>query len=117
VLHVATLLRQRATRRDLRVLDISKKRRARLCPRATDSRLCPRDGGGFRLTQVKHLLRDVSEVIEASFLQINHHRRGRAGDLWPFTPTHADSSDLLNLAVNARDAMLRVRHAAFARGK
>jgi CheY-like chemotaxis protein len=64
-------------------------------------------GGGLRLTQVKHLVRDVSEVIQASFPKSIVLDEYVPGDLWPVraNPTQIHQI-LLNLAVNARDAML-----------
>ncbi|MDB6093205.1 MAG: hypothetical protein JWM32_767 [Verrucomicrobia bacterium] len=104
-----TLLRQRATAvQDLRVLDIMEKsaeRGSALVRQIVG--FAHGAGGGFRLTQVKHLLQDVSEVIHASFpksIVLDEHI---PGDLWPI---HANPTQihqiLLNLAVNARDAML-----------
>jgi two-component system cell cycle sensor histidine kinase/response regulator CckA len=63
--------------------------------------------GGRRLTQVKHLLNDVVHFIHASFPRsiIVDERVG--ANLWPIQadPTQVHQI-LLNLAVNARDAML-----------
>ena len=62
--------------------------------------------GELRPTQVKHLARDIVEVIEETFpksIQFEHHI---PSDLWPVlgNPTQIHQI-LLNLCVNARDAM------------
>jgi PAS domain S-box-containing protein len=64
-------------------------------------------GGEPRLTQVKHLLRDISDVVQASFPKSIVLEEELAPDLWPIqaNPTQIHQI-LLNLAVNARDAML-----------
>ncbi|MCX6953040.1 MAG: response regulator, partial [Verrucomicrobia bacterium] len=62
---------------------------------------------GLRLIQVKHLLRDLCAVVHASFpksIALDDHV---PADLWPVqgNPTQIHQV-LLNLAINARDAML-----------
>jgi CheY-like chemotaxis protein len=63
-------------------------------------------GGELRLMQVKHLLRDIAAVISGTFpksIRLDDHI---SSDLWPIkgNPTQIHQV-LLNLAVNARDAM------------
>ena len=104
----ATLLRQRATAiEDQRVLDILEKSAERGSALVRQILgFAHGSGGGFRPTQVKHLLRDVSEVVTASFPKSIALEENVPGDLWP---VHANPTQihqiLLNLAVNARDAM------------
>ncbi len=63
-------------------------------------------GGGHRLIQVKHLLRDIAAVIESTFPKAIRLEEHRSGDLWPIqaNPTQIHQV-VLNLCVNARDAM------------
>ncbi|MDB6127046.1 MAG: hypothetical protein JWM35_942 [Verrucomicrobia bacterium] len=64
-------------------------------------------GGELQPTQVKHLLRDVIDVIQASFIKSIVIEEHVPNDLWTIqaNPTQIHQI-LLNLAVNARDAML-----------
>jgi two-component system cell cycle sensor histidine kinase/response regulator CckA len=62
--------------------------------------------GQLQLIQVKHLLRDLAEVLTATLpksIVLDNHQ---ASDLWPINgnPTHIHQV-LLNLCINARDAM------------
>jgi CheY-like chemotaxis protein len=61
----------------------------------------------LRLTQVRHLLADFVEVIQVGFPKSIVFEADIAADLWPILadPTQIHQI-LLNLAVNARDAML-----------
>lgn len=63
-------------------------------------------GGEPRLVQPKHLLRDIGDMIEATFPKAIRLELDVPSDLWPITanPTQIHQV-LLNLCVNARDAM------------
>ncbi len=62
--------------------------------------------GEFRSTQVKHLARDIIEVIEATFPKSITFERQVPSDLWPVQGNATQIHQvLLNLCVNARDAM------------
>ncbi|HTL69447.1 MAG TPA: PAS domain S-box protein [Lacunisphaera sp.] len=63
-------------------------------------------GGEPRLMQAKHVLRDIAEMIEATFPKSIRLETEIPSDLWPITanPTQIHQV-LLNLCVNARDAM------------
>ncbi len=105
----APLLRQRATDpSDVRIIDIletSAVRGAGLVRQILG--FVNGASVGLRLVQVKHLLRDICEVIRASFPKSIVLEEQLAADLWPIqaNPTQIHQI-LLNLAVNARDAML-----------
>ena len=109
VLMSASLLRHRATApEDLRVLDILEKSAQRGSALVRQILgFAHGTSGGFRLTPVKHLLRDVSDVITATFPKSITLEENVPGDLWSI---HANPTQihqvLLNLAVNARDALL-----------
>jgi PAS domain S-box-containing protein len=58
------------------------------------------------LVQLRHLIREVARIAEETFPRNIHIHLGAPADLWPFLgdPTQIHQV-LLNLAVNARDAM------------
>ncbi|MDB6168834.1 MAG: hybrid sensor histidine kinase/response regulator [Verrucomicrobia bacterium] len=103
------LLRQRAHHpADLRLLEILEKNTERGASLVRQILGFARGAAGdFQLTQVRHLLRDVGEVIEASFPKSIVLDEQVPDALWPI---HANPTQihqiLLNLAVNARDAMM-----------
>lgn len=109
VLMAAPLLRTRASDpRDLRILqslEKSAERGAGLVRQILG--FAHGAGTGFRLTQVKHLLKDISDIVQASFPKSIVLEDAVAGDLWPVkgNPTQIHQI-FLNLVVNARDAML-----------
>jgi len=109
VLMAAPLLRVRAhDAGDIRTLDILEKsaeRGAGLVRQILG--FAHSAHGGLQLVQVKHLIRDVGEVIAASFSKAITFDEHVPSDLWPIqaNPTQIHQI-LLNLCVNARDAML-----------
>lgn len=109
VVMAAPLLRVRATDPgDLRVLDILEKSAERGAGLVRQILGFARGAsGGLQLTQVKHLLRDVGDVIQVSFPKSIVLDENMPGDLWSIqaNPTQIHQI-LVNLAVNARDAML-----------
>ena len=106
---VASLLRMRVTDpRDVQMLDILEKSAQRGAGLVRQILGFARGAsGGSQLTQVGHLLRDVGEIVQASFPKSITLVREVNPDLWT---THANPTQihqvLLNLAVNARDAMM-----------
>jgi PAS domain S-box-containing protein len=106
---VASLLRRRVTDpRDVQMLDILEKSAARGAGLVRQILGFARGAsGGLQLTQVSHLLRDVAEIIQASFPKSITLVQEVSPGLWPIqaNPTQIHQV-LLNLAVNARDAML-----------
>jgi len=62
--------------------------------------------GDFRITQVKHILRDISDVMAETFPKSIQLEQQIPSDLWPVqgNPTLIHQI-FLNLCVNARDAM------------
>ncbi|MDO8540696.1 MAG: PAS domain S-box protein [Opitutaceae bacterium] len=106
----SALLRNRVSESaDLRLLDTLEKcadRGARLVRQILG--FVHGTGGEPRLTQVKHLLRDVTDVITATFPKSIVLDEDIPSDLWPVmaNPTQIHQV-LLNLCVNARDAMPR----------
>jgi len=106
----APMLRLRATHPgDLRMLDIVEKSSARGAGLVRQILGFARGAsGGFQLTQLQSLIRDFEEVIRASFPKSIVLETRISTDLPPIqaNPTQIHQI-LLNLAVNARDAMPR----------
>ena len=106
---VASMLRLRVTDpEDLQMLDIlenSAKRGTGLVRQILG--FARGAAGGVQLTQITHLLRDVVEIVRASFPKSIVCVQEVGKDLPPIqaNPTQVHQV-LLNLAVNARDAML-----------
>jgi two-component system cell cycle sensor histidine kinase/response regulator CckA len=105
----APLLRKRATDPgDLRILDILEKSAARGAGLVRQILGFARGvGGKFQLIRLGELVRDIALVIEASFPKSIVFETIVPDDLWTIqaNPTQIHQI-LLNLAVNARDAML-----------
>lgn len=109
VLMASPLLRQRATAdEDIRTLDILEKsaqRGAALVRQILG--FAHGAGGGLRVVQIKHLLRDVGDVVQASFPKSIALEQWAPSNLWPVKANATQIHQiLLNLVVNARDAML-----------
>jgi two-component system cell cycle sensor histidine kinase/response regulator CckA len=106
---VASLLRRSITNpADVQMLDIlenSAKRGAGLVRQILG--FARGVGGDVQLTQIEHIIRDVGEIIRASFPKSIVLVLEAGSDLRPIQadPTQIQQI-LLNLAVNARDAML-----------
>jgi PAS domain S-box-containing protein len=108
ILFVAPMLRENlSTPRDLRILatlEQSATRGAGLVKQILG--FVHSAAGELRPTQVKHLLRDITGIIEQTFPKSIELRQRIPSDLWPVrgNPTQIHQV-LLNLCVNARDAM------------
>ncbi len=105
----APLLRLRATDpADLRILDVVEKSVERGVGLVRQIVGFARGASGdFQLVQVRHIVRDLADIIRASFPKSVVLDEYVASDLWPIqaNPTQIHQV-LLNLAINARDAML-----------
>ncbi len=109
VLMAAPLLRMRATDpSDVRTIDILEKSAERGSGLVRQILgFAQGTGGGLQLLQVKHLLRDIGDVITASFPKSIVLEDHVPTDLWPVQANATQIHQvLLNLCVNARDAML-----------
>lgn len=108
IIFAAPMLREKlSTVRDLKILDTlerSAERGAGLVKQILG--FVRTTSGEARLTQVKHLVRDIITVIEETFpksIQFEHHV---PPNLWPVLGNATQIHQvLLNLCVNARDAM------------
>ncbi|MDB6165512.1 MAG: hypothetical protein JWQ83_652 [Lacunisphaera sp.] len=106
---VASLLRVRLSDPgDVRMLDILQKSAERGAGLVRQIVGFARGASGeLALVQVRHLLREVGEVIQVSFPKCIVLEEHVPGDLWPIQANPSQIHQiLLNLTVNARDAML-----------
>ena len=108
VLMGAPLLRPRTTHpADLRVLEAIEKSAVRGAALVRQILSFAHGAGGDRtVIQVKHLLREIAELVHETFPKSIQLLDDRAADLWTVegNPTQIHQI-LLNLCVNARDAM------------
>jgi PAS domain S-box-containing protein len=108
IVFAAPLLRMNATDpHDLKILDTlesSAKRGAGLVRQILE--FAHSTTGEFQLTQVSHLVRDIIQLMEETFPKSIRIERKIRADSWPVhgNPTQIHQV-LLNLCVNARDAM------------
>ncbi len=108
IVFTAPLLRESlSTTRDLKILDMLERsagRGAGLVKQILG--FAHSTSGEFRSTQVKHLARDIIDMIGETFPKSIHLEEAIASDLWP---VHGNATQIhqvfLNLCVNARDAM------------
>jgi PAS domain S-box-containing protein len=64
--------------------------------------------GGLRVVQLKHVARDIAAMIEETFPRNIRFEQGIPSDVWPVRANVTQIHQvLLNLCVNARDAMPR----------
>jgi len=110
MLMAPTMLRARVTdARDVRMLDIlerSAERGTGLVRQILG--FAHGTGGEHRPLQVKHLLRDLSAMIEQTFPKSITLEEAVPSDLWPILGSATQIHQvLLNLCINARDAMPR----------
>lgn len=92
---------------DLKILDSVEKSAARGADLVKQILGFVHDSGSqLQPTQIKHLLRDIINLIEQTFPKSIELRHKFPGDLWPVLGNATQIHQvLLNLCVNARDAM------------
>ena len=108
IMFAEPLLRESlSTPRDLKILDTLKKCAARGVGLVRQILGFARGTTGeFQPTQVKHIMRDVIDVIEGTFPKSIELQQSIPSDLWPVLGNATQIHQiLLNLCVNARDAM------------